>query len=53
MAADEAKEPTNVKWEPPPDPMEIEAKVKELVPVPAVFEMLYDRWYRQYEQKNP
>lgn len=53
MSAQEAQEPTNVKWEPPPDPMEIEQKVKDLVPVPAVFEKLYDQWYRQYEQKNP
>lgn len=50
---DEAEEAMFVKWEPPKDPIEIEANIKQLVPLPAHFEKFYNIWYRQYREQNP
>lgn len=53
MADEQASEPMNLKWSAPKDPLEIEATLKQITPLPKVFEKLYNEWYVRYRQENP
>jgi len=53
MADEQASEPMNLKWSAPKDPLEIEATLKQITPLPKVFEKMYNEWYVRYRQENP
>ncbi len=42
----------NIKYKPPADPLELEAQLKEMIPLPHVSKRQWDEWYNRYVEEN-
>lgn len=42
----------NIKYKPPADPLELEAQLKEMIPLPHVSKRQWDEWYNRYVDEN-
>lgn len=42
----------NIKYKPPADPLELEAQLKEMIPLPHVSKRQWDEWYTRYVESN-